>query len=199
MLSDQTIQRLREIDLQALAADYVTIKRSGPQYLCLCPWHKERNPSCRIYPDHVHCYTCGKHASAIDWVMHLEGIGFSAACRVLSERTGVPLDSRPVSRAAMQYAREEAELCKWWWARYRARLRAELDRMLAEDDPLAAHQWRWLTWDPGLAREFQFFRQQVTAEDRAQWKEERAWDKRLEAAWMGCSGHSLTMQRGQEK
>lgn len=188
MISPATITRLRDaVDLQALAADYVKLQKvSAGDFVCKCPKHTEKTASCRIHKDRFYCFGCGWKGSAIDWVMQLEGIGFSAACKVLSERTGIALDSKPVSRVAMQYAREEAELCRWWWLRYRARLRAELDAMMAEDDPLQEHQWRWLTWDPGPARAFAFFREQVTAYDRWLWRADQAWDKRLERAWVEC-------------
>jgi len=177
MISPATITRLREaVDLQALAADYVTTKKNAGQYLCLCPWHSEKNPSCRIWKDHYHCFTCGAHGSSIDWVMHLEGVPFSAACKVLSERTGIPLDaSKPVSRRAMQYAREEAALCKWWWDRYRARLREQLQEYFdAEDFDMAEFvgcKWRWKP-EPAVA--FAFFREQLTANERVEYREEAA-------------------------
>lgn len=215
MISPTTITRLREaVDLQALAADYVKLQKAGSGWICKCPFHSEDTASCRVHKNRSYCFggCAEKHKDAFDWIQHFDGVDFNIAARILSERTGIPLDAaKPVSRVAMQYAREEAELCKWWWVRYRARLRAELDAFMDEDDPLQWHQWRWLTWEPGpseqekaqslaamkeqttyevwlrkekLARAFAFFREQVTAYERWLWREDQAFDQQLSAAWM---------------
>jgi hypothetical protein len=121
--------------------------------------------------------------------MHLDGVPFMVACQSLSERTGVALEAgKPISRAAMQYAREEAELCKWWWTRYRAGLRTELQVYFdAEDDLLAESVGRRWRWAPGRAAEFAFFREQVTAAERLEFREDQSWTKLLEQAWMAAA------------
>jgi hypothetical protein len=44
-----------------------------------CPFHDDTHPSCHIYDDHYHCFSCGAHGSAIDWLMAVEGLSFHAA------------------------------------------------------------------------------------------------------------------------
>jgi DNA polymerase len=50
--------------------------------LC-CPFHDERTPSLQIYPDHFHCYGCGAHGDAVDWLMMADGLDRSAAIALL--------------------------------------------------------------------------------------------------------------------
>jgi DNA polymerase I-like protein with 3'-5' exonuclease and polymerase domains len=57
-----------------------------------CPFHDDTHPSCHIYDDHYHCFSCGAHGSTIDWLMAVEGLSFRAAqdaleCREPRERT----------------------------------------------------------------------------------------------------------------
>jgi len=40
----------------------------------ICPFHEDHTPSLTIYPDHYHCFVCGAHGYAIDWLMLIEGM-----------------------------------------------------------------------------------------------------------------------------
>jgi DNA polymerase len=39
-----------------------------------CPFHDDSTPSCHVYNDHYHCFGCGAHGDAIDWLMMVEGL-----------------------------------------------------------------------------------------------------------------------------
>ena len=49
-----------------------------------CPFHDDSTPSCHIYPDHFHCFGCGAHGDAIDWLMMVEGLDRDAAIELLA-------------------------------------------------------------------------------------------------------------------
>jgi len=49
-----------------------------------CPFHDDTRPSCHIYDDHYHCFSCGAHGDAISWLMAVEGLSFRAAQEVLA-------------------------------------------------------------------------------------------------------------------
>jgi CHC2 zinc finger/DNA polymerase family A len=49
-----------------------------------CPFHDDTNPSCHIYDDHYHCFSCGAHGDAISWLMAVEGLSFRAAQEALA-------------------------------------------------------------------------------------------------------------------
>src|SRR5262249_2006069 len=53
-------------------ADLVTEPLTGN--LMCCPFHEDRTPSLRIYPDHFHCFGCGAHGTQIDWLVRAEGM-----------------------------------------------------------------------------------------------------------------------------
>lgn len=82
---------LREVDLAAVAlARMDGLVKKGQEWLGLCPFHNESNPSFRIVPHKgfFHCHSCGKHGDAIDLVQHLDGVSFLQAC----EELGRPLE-----------------------------------------------------------------------------------------------------------
>ncbi len=54
-----------ELDIRAL---YKTSVAGDGPLMALCPYHGDENPSLAIYPDHVHCFGCGVHKRALDFV-----------------------------------------------------------------------------------------------------------------------------------
>lgn len=81
--SDRIKQRVTMPDLVQRYG--VTVRRG----MCCCPFHGERHPSMKIYPDGYHCFACGAHGDVISWVMQFDRIGFNAACERLCEWYGI--------------------------------------------------------------------------------------------------------------
>jgi hypothetical protein len=44
-----------------------------------CPFHEEKTGSFYVWPDHYHCFGCGAHGDAIDWLMQAERLSFHEA------------------------------------------------------------------------------------------------------------------------
>lgn len=49
----------------------------------VCPFHKDKHPSCKIYKDGFKCYSCGTHGDLVDFVAKLEGISLREALDIL--------------------------------------------------------------------------------------------------------------------
>ena len=207
MISAHTLSAIKAAtDLQALAAEYVVVKKSGAQYLCLCPFHNDREPSCRIYREHYYCFSCQSTGSAVDWVMHHEKIRFSEAIRFLADRAGISLDEKPLTRKALAYAVDEAQFCAWWWRRQTDIVATSVQDALSEDD----EEWlgcleRITGWMRALpaAEKFAVFRERRTEAERKQWREELACEETLkdwlfglfDSHWRAGLGHACGRQK----
>lgn len=163
------------VSLPTLAAEYGDIRKSGAQWLMLCPWHHEQRPSLRVYEDHVYCFTCQASGDAIDFVAQMEGISKGRAIALLSQRTGIPLDGKrrtPIQRAG---DRQDLDFALWWHGRQVTRLSRQLTAYViyAEDeaDDLGAllRQLRGLNRPAivGAARRL------GTAQDWKEWHDDR--------------------------
>jgi hypothetical protein len=53
-----------------------------------CPFHADPNPSCMIYPDHFHCFGCGRRGDRLDWLMRVEGMTRTEALDALHDWSG---------------------------------------------------------------------------------------------------------------
>ncbi|MSO85416.1 MAG: DNA primase [Rhodospirillales bacterium] len=88
--------------LAALVGKRVRLIRRGREHLGLCPFHKEKTPSFTVNEDKgfYHCFGCGKHGSAFDFVMETEGLSFPEAVERLAQEAGMALPERdPEARA----------------------------------------------------------------------------------------------------
>jgi len=63
----------------------------GPDFhKCLCPFHREKSPSCCVYSDHFYCFGCHASGDVIGYVMRRDSITFKAAIEKLSGGSYVP-------------------------------------------------------------------------------------------------------------
>jgi len=71
---------------------HVQLSRRGRDLWGCCPFHKEKTGSFHVVPDKgfYHCFGCGAHGNAIDFVMAVEGLDFGQALTRLAELTGLP-------------------------------------------------------------------------------------------------------------
>lgn len=76
------LKQLRYIDFTKFINTPIRIVSGKRQ--TLCPFHKENTPSFFIYPDNsYHCFGCGVHGNAIDFVMNKLNLSFLDACKEL--------------------------------------------------------------------------------------------------------------------
>ena len=88
------IERLKAANpIAEVRSSYVTLKRTGRDYVCLCPFHNEKTPSCHIHPDkeYFHCFGCGAGGDVITFTMKYNNLDYWEAVKLLAERGGVPL------------------------------------------------------------------------------------------------------------
>ncbi|EKY6621713.1 toprim domain-containing protein, partial [Escherichia coli] len=80
----------RSVNLLSLAQSqgHKFKKHGADSYVCLCPFHDEKTPSCVITPAKglYHCFGCGAKGSVIDWQMTTTGQGLREAVAFLKDR-----------------------------------------------------------------------------------------------------------------
>jgi DNA primase len=93
--SDANIEQVRAAsDIVDVIGSYVPLKRSGANFVALCPFHKEKSPSFNVNPQRqiFHCFGCRKGGDVFTFVKELENIPFPDAVRRLAERAKIPLE-----------------------------------------------------------------------------------------------------------
>src|SRR4051794_2119049 len=109
------------VSLAGLVGRSVRLVRKGHEFTGLCPFHKEKTPSFNVVEEKgfYHCFGCGAHGTAIDFVMAVEGLGFGDALTRLADLTGIAAPRRSVAVAPEQSQRlfaANAAAASWFQA-----------------------------------------------------------------------------------
>ena len=91
MRSDFAQSVLDEIDIVELITENVTLE--GNKARCPFPDHHDTAPSFVVYPNtqSFYCWGCKRGGTAIDFIMHLDGVQAGEAIRILCEWANIPL------------------------------------------------------------------------------------------------------------
>src|SRR5579864_2886664 len=95
IFSRESLELLRSrVDLAEVLNPYVKLQRAGSAYKALCPFHEERSPSFVIQKgvSHYHCFGCGAHGDAIQFLMTHLRMSFTEAVQSLADRFHVQLE-----------------------------------------------------------------------------------------------------------
>jgi len=81
--------------------DSVTLspRRGGVEYVGLCPFHDDHNPSMHVYPDRqsFRCWVCDEGGDVFSFVMKHDGLDFRQTLEQLAERAGLEMPKRQSS------------------------------------------------------------------------------------------------------
>jgi len=72
---------------------HVSLKKAGANYIACCPFHNEKTPSFTVSPtkQFYHCFGCGAHGNAINFLMEYSGYSFVEAVQHLAAFTGMTM------------------------------------------------------------------------------------------------------------
>ncbi|MCF6317871.1 MAG: DNA primase [Proteobacteria bacterium] len=89
-------QLLDRVDIVDIISPRVTLKKAGKDYQALCPFHTENTPSFTVSPNKqfYHCFGCGKHGTAIGFMMEFEGMEFVDSIETLAQMAGLEVPNQ---------------------------------------------------------------------------------------------------------
>lgn len=94
-ISEGTIEKIKnETDIVDIVSESVTLKRSGRNYMGLCPFHNDKSPSFSVSQDKqiYKCFSCGEAGNAITFVMKQKNMEFIDALKYLAEKANILLE-----------------------------------------------------------------------------------------------------------
>lgn len=80
-------------DIVSVVSSYVEVKRTGRDYVCSCPFHSEKTPSCHIYTENqsFYCFGCGAGGDVINFIRLIERLDYVESVRFLAQRAGLSM------------------------------------------------------------------------------------------------------------
>ena len=84
---------LNRVDIVDVISGRVQLRKSGANWVGLCPFHGEKTPSFTVSQtkQFYHCFGCGVHGNAIGFLMEYGGLGYIEALKELAEGVGLRL------------------------------------------------------------------------------------------------------------
>jgi DNA primase len=98
----------QQADIVRVIGEYVSLRKSGQNFVGLCPFHSEKSPSFAVHPvkQIYHCFGCGVGGDVFKFIMEVDKLAFPEAVRVVAEKCGIPVpqarERSPEERQANQ-------------------------------------------------------------------------------------------------
>ena len=94
-ISEEILERIKnENDIVEVISETVRLKRSGRNFMGLCPFHNEKSPSFSVSQDKqiYKCFGCGEAGNVISFVMKNRNMSFLDAVKYLASRANITLE-----------------------------------------------------------------------------------------------------------
>lgn len=115
MIPEQKVREVLErTSIVEVVSEYVQLRRSGANFLGLCPFHAEKTPSFNVNParEIFHCFGCGTGGNVFSFVMKMEGLSFPEAVKMLARKAGVEIEERLLTPTEKQALDERQALLR---------------------------------------------------------------------------------------
>jgi DNA primase len=114
-IPEETIRRIKNsANIVDVVGDDVVLKRSGRNYLGLCPFHVEKTPSFTVSPDKqiFYCFGCQTGGNVFSYVMQSQGVSFPEAVRAVADRYGIEVPNEHLSAEQKKQLSEKEKLLR---------------------------------------------------------------------------------------
>ena len=94
MISESTINKVRELSIEDVLEPYVRLSRKGSTLMGICPFHEERTGSFSVSQGKnlFHCFSCNRGGDAITFIMEKENLSFMETIEFLARRHNIPIE-----------------------------------------------------------------------------------------------------------
>lgn len=89
MIDRATVDKILDaVRIEEVIGDFVSLRKRGANYLGLCPFHQDKNPSMSVSSTKgiFKCFACGKAGNAVTFLMEHEHLTYVEALRYLAKK-----------------------------------------------------------------------------------------------------------------
>ena len=89
MIDRATVDKILDaVRIEEVIGDFVSLRKRGANYLGLCPFHQDKNPSMSVSATKgiFKCFACGKAGNAVSFLMEHEHMTYWEALRYLAKK-----------------------------------------------------------------------------------------------------------------
>ena len=111
---EEAVALIKErLDIYDVVSKYVALKKAGSNYVGLCPFHQDKNPSMSVSPSKgiFKCFSCGASGDALSFIIQIEKKDFKEVIQELAEKFGIELP-KTFSGGNVQYKFLKSDMIK---------------------------------------------------------------------------------------
>ncbi|MGQ9812417.1 MAG: DNA primase [Dissulfurimicrobium sp.] len=112
-ISQDIIRNILEAtSIKQIVEEFVPLKKMGRNWVGICPFHADRDPSFSVNEEKqiFYCFGCGQGGDAISFLMRIQGLSFIEAVKKLANRHGIALPETQPSHSELKLKQEAEEL-----------------------------------------------------------------------------------------
>src|SRR5512143_4014342 len=96
-LLDAVLERLNILDI---VSQYVKLRRTGKNFVGLCPFHKEKTASFTVSVEKqiYYCFGCHEGGNAVHFLARYERLSFHEALESLANQLGIKITSKSAGK-----------------------------------------------------------------------------------------------------
>ena len=85
---------VEKADIVNIVSQYVNLEKRGNNYIGLCPFHDDKNPSMSVSPQKkvFKCFSCGTAGDVVSFVSKIKNISISEAMKQVGETVGIKVN-----------------------------------------------------------------------------------------------------------
>jgi len=94
MIDYATIERIQSVaQIYDVVSDFINLRKRGVNYVGLCPFHEDSNPSFYVSPSKniCKCFSCGEGGTPIHFIMKHESLSYPEALRYLAKKYSIEI------------------------------------------------------------------------------------------------------------
>lgn len=119
VIQPHAIQQVKDAArVEEVVGEFVALKRKGPRYLGLCPFHNEKTPSFNVSPNLgiYKCFGCGESGDSIGFLQKHEHLSYVESIRWLAKRYNIdlPEEEQSAEQQLEQSERESLAVVQQW-------------------------------------------------------------------------------------
>lgn len=94
MISEKTLQAVKDLDIVSALKPFVSLKKQGAVYVGVCPFHSQRTGSFNVSPNKnvFHCFSCGRGGDLIRFYQDKFGVSFPEAVESIAKDNNIVVD-----------------------------------------------------------------------------------------------------------
>ena len=81
------------VRIEEVVGDFVSLRKQGQDFVGICPFHDDKNPSLHVSPrlGIYKCFVCDAAGNPVKFLMEHEKMTYPEAIEYLAKKYGIPL------------------------------------------------------------------------------------------------------------